>query len=107
MRIDAYLQDDGNVDVIERQTYSFDGKFNGITRAPIAKKGTKITDVQAREDRKALKVEQDNGEYKIYRSGKDEQVTIELTYTIENGVEIYTDATQFQWPFFDSNNQSD
>lgn len=107
MQIDAFLLDDGNVDVTEQQTYTFYGKFNGITRILIPKEETKIVDVEATENGKKLKVEQADNEYKIHRSGKEEQVTIELTYTIEGGVEKYTDMAQFYWPFFDTSNESD
>ncbi|MTW87339.1 DUF2207 domain-containing protein [Virgibacillus dakarensis] len=107
MKIDAFLQKDGMVDVTEVQVYSFEGKFKGITRTLIPKKGTQIIDVKATENGKKLKVEQDDNEYKIYRKGKDEEVTINLTYTIKNGVQRYSDVGQFNWPFFDESNESD
>ncbi|HLR51828.1 MAG TPA: DUF2207 domain-containing protein [Candidatus Avamphibacillus sp.] len=107
MQIDAYLLDDGNVNVTEKQTYVFEGEFNGITRSLIPKEGTKIVNVEATENGEKRKIVQEDNEYKIYRSGKDEQVTIELSYTIEGGVDRYTDVAQFYWPFFDKSNESD
>src|SRR5690625_2489640 len=107
MQIDAYLLDDGNANVTEKQTYVFDGEFNGITRSLIPKEGTKIVNVEATENGEKRKIEQEDNEYKIYRSGKDEQVTIELSYTIEDSVERYPDVAQFYWPFFDKSNESD
>src|SRR5690606_32620204 len=104
--IHAYLQMDGNVQVEEIHTYAFDGEFNGITRTLIAKKGTQIQDVKASENGTALDVEQEDNLYKIYRGGADETVTIHLTYTIKDGVEVYSDMGQFYWPFFDQNNES-
>lgn len=107
MQIDAYLQKDGNVQVKEQQTYTFDGKFNGITRSLIPKEETNITDVKANENGKNLQVKQDDNEYKVYRKGKDDQVTFDLSYTIEDGVTLYSDAGEFYWPFFDDSNESD
>ncbi len=104
--IDAFLMENGDVAVEERFTYDFESKFNGITRTIIPKKGTSIEDLVASEDGKTLKVKQEDNEYKIYRSGKEETVTIEIRYTIEKGVEVYEDVAQFAWPFFDSSNES-
>ncbi|KXH80865.1 DUF2207 domain-containing protein [Sporosarcina sp. HYO08] len=105
--IDAYLQTNGEVDVIEKHTYVFDGKFNGITREIIPKKGAKIDRFTASENGKALAVESKKGLYKIHRKGKDETVTIELHYQIQNGMEKYEDGAQFYWPFFDNRNEAD
>src|SRR5699024_11699799 len=33
--------------------------------------------------------------------------TIKLTYTIRNGVAVYSDVAEFYWPFFDTGNESD
>src|SRR5690625_3268371 len=107
MAIDAELQADGDVHVTEQQTYNFDGAFNGITRTLIPKEGTDIDNVAAREGSDALKVEEEKNTYRIYREGADETVTIELTYTIRNGVTVYSDVAEFYWPFFDTGNESD
>ncbi|WP_158595160.1 DUF2207 domain-containing protein [Oceanobacillus piezotolerans] len=105
--IDAYLQENGNVQVTEFHTYEFDGEFNGITRTLIPKKGTSITEFKASENGQHLKTDWDEGTYKIFRGGEDEVVTIELSYVITDGVEVYEDMAQFYWPFFDSSNESD
>ena len=107
MNINAELQDDGDVHVTEKQTYKFDDEFSGITRTLIPKEGTDIADVQARDNKEALKIEQDGNEYKIHRKGENETIKIELTYLIENGVSVYSDIAEFSWPFFDTNNESD
>lgn len=106
-RIDAYLQENGDVQVTEQHTYSFEGEFNGITRTLIPKEGTAITEVSASEDGTALEVEQDDNEYRIYRDGEGETITINLSYLITGGVEVYPDVAQFYWPFFDKSNESD
>ena len=48
--MDAFLQENGNVDVKETHTYDFIGEFNGITREIIPKKGTSITGFKATEN---------------------------------------------------------
>lgn len=107
VQINAYLKGNGDVEVKERFTYYFEDDFNGITRTIIPKKGTSIKDFVASEDGKSLNVETDDNVYKIYRSGKEETVTVDLNYTILNGVEVYPDVAQFYWPFFDSSNESE
>ncbi|WP_187444765.1 DUF2207 domain-containing protein [Rossellomorea vietnamensis] len=105
-QIDAFLKEDGNVQVTEQHTYQFDGDFNGITRTLIPKENTRIENVEAVENNKPLEVKQEGNLYKIFRGGSDETITIDLSYTIKNGVEVYTDLGQFYWPFFDSSNES-
>ncbi|WP_347862478.1 DUF2207 domain-containing protein [Salimicrobium sp. PL1-032A] len=105
--ITAELQDNGNVEVEEIHTYNFEGEFNGITRTLIPKDHSDIENVTASEDGKDLEVEQEGNLYRIYRSGEDETVTIEISYKIEDGVEVFSDVGQFYWPFFDASNESD
>lgn len=105
--IDAYLQEDGSVQVTELHTYEFDGEFNGITRSLIPKTGTTITNFEATENGDALEVEQEDELFRVYRGGEDEVITIELSYLIHQGVDVYEDMAQFYWPFFDSGNESD
>lgn len=107
MQINAFLQENGDVHVTEEQIYHFDGKFNGITRMLIPKTDTSITEVEATENGSPLEVEQEKNIHMIHRKGKDESITIELTYTIKNGVEKYADVAEFYWPFFDTSNESD
>ncbi|WP_164908507.1 DUF2207 domain-containing protein [Halobacillus litoralis] len=104
--IHASLKTDGKVEVKETHTYNFEGEFNGITRTLIPKEKAAITDVRAAENGTDLKIEKEDELYKIYRGGSDETVTIDLFYTIEDGMEVYEDIAQFYWPFFDKNNES-
>ncbi|MDZ5472908.1 DUF2207 domain-containing protein [Bacillus sp. 31A1R] len=106
VKIDAYLKEDGLVEVEETHTYSFDGEFNGITREIIPKEGSSIGKLEATENGKKLKVERDEHLYKIYRKGEDETITVKLSYTIKNGVDVYSDVAEFYWPFFDDRNES-
>lgn len=106
VQIDAFLMENGDVAVKERFTYDFEDEFKGITRVIIPKNDTSIEDFVASEDGEPLKVEKEDSEYKVYRKGNEETVTIDLSYTIMNGVEVYQDVAQFYWPFFDSSNES-
>ncbi|WP_445487843.1 DUF2207 domain-containing protein [Niallia sp. 03133] len=104
VKIEATLQKDGNVQVQETQTYSFDGKFNGITREIFPKSGTSIKDFQAKENGKVLTVAKKKNIYRIYRKGADESIVVNLSYMIQNGVDVYSDVAEFYWPFFDNRN---
>jgi len=107
MMIDVQLDEKGDASVTETQTYRFDSSFNGITRTLFAKEGTRLIDYEATENGEVLRVEFEEGMYKIYRAGESgETVTIVSTYTIKDAVELYDDAGQFAWSFFDSSNPS-
>lgn len=107
MHIDAFLQENGDVLVSEEFTYQFDGSFHGMIRTLFVKEGTAITDIKAKENDTSLKIEREDHDYLIYRGGEDESVTVNLTYTIENGVDVYADVAEYYWSFFDANNPSD
>ncbi|KGM46002.1 DUF2207 domain-containing protein [Neobacillus niacini] len=106
VKMDAYLQTSGDVKVEETHTYEFEGEFNGITREVVPKEGAVIRQFTAAENGHSLRVEKEDDFYKVHRKGTDETITITLNYTIENGMEIYRDAAQFYWPFFDERNES-
>src|SRR5690606_24136009 len=78
--IDAYLLENGDIDVTEVHDYSFEGKFNGITREIIPKKGAEITGFIANEDGKSLKVEKEGHLYKVHRKGKSEHIKVRIQY---------------------------
>lgn len=105
--IDAQVTTGGTVDVTENHTYKFQDDFNGITREIVPKKGTSIHKFTGSEDGKELKVEREGELYKIFRSGEDETITIELRYEIQGAVDKYADGAEFYWPFFDDRNDSD
>ncbi|WP_054708740.1 DUF2207 domain-containing protein [Bacillus sp. JCM 19041] len=107
VRIDAYFHEDGTVEVEESHTYDFEGDFNGISRSLIAQENSEIVDFEASENGNQLNVEQEDNLYKVYRGGEDETITIDLTYTIANGVHVYDDVADFYYGFFDNSNESD
>lgn len=95
VKIDATLQNNGNVEVEETHTYQFEGDFGGITREVVPKKGASISQFTATENGKNLRIEKEDDLYKIHRKGEDETITVNLQYTIENGLEVYQDVAQF------------
>lgn len=107
VKIDAFLRDNGNVEVEETHTYVFEGEFGGITREVVPIKGASISQFTATENGKNLQIEKEDDLYKVHRKGEDETITVKLHYTIENGLEVYQDVVQFYWPFFDDRNESD
>jgi uncharacterized membrane protein len=104
--INAQLHKDGQVDVKETHTYEFEGEFNGITRTLIPKENTTIHNFQASENGENLKVKKEGNLYKVYRGGSDETVTVDITYTVNQGVERFEDVAQFYYPFFDDSNEA-
>lgn len=64
--INAYLQANGEVQVVEQFTYEFDGEFNGITRLLDPKIGTSIDDLSATENGQTLSTTKENNLYKIF-----------------------------------------
>ncbi|WP_281659192.1 DUF2207 domain-containing protein [Halobacillus sp. Cin3] len=106
-KINADLKKNGDVHVTEVHTYTFEGDFNGITRTLLPKEGTSITNVQAEEKGQELRIEQEDHTYKVFRDGDNETITIDLSYTIQDGVEVFTDVAQFYYAFFDKSNESD
>lgn len=48
------------MEVTESHTYSFDGKFNGITRELVPKEGAKNSQVTGTENGQTLKVEKED-----------------------------------------------
>lgn len=107
VRIEARLLENGDAEVKETFTYSFEDDFNGITRTLIPKEGSKITGLKASEKGKNLRVEKEGDTYYIHRKGSEETVVIDIFYSIENAVQVYEDVGDFYWPFFDKRNESD
>ncbi|TVP82441.1 MAG: DUF2207 domain-containing protein [Alkalicoccus sp.] len=106
--IDAFLQEDGSVQVEESFTYDFEGQFNGVVRALNYPDYASIENLEAFEEGEPLEIEtEDEFVHRIHRQGEDESFTVDLQYTIEDGVELYDDLGEFYWAFFDSSNETD
>ncbi|TFE00175.1 DUF2207 domain-containing protein [Jeotgalibacillus sp. R-1-5s-1] len=105
--IEAYAAENGNVEVRETHTYEFEGSFSEITRTLPVRDGKTIENVRAAENGYELNVVKDGDTYAIQRSGQDEILTIQIIYTIVDGVDFYEDLAQFHWGFFDASNPTD
>ncbi|MEB1808863.1 MAG: DUF2207 domain-containing protein [Bacillaceae bacterium] len=106
VEITAHLQGNGNVEVKETFTYAFDSEFNGISRLLIPQENTEITNFSALEQGVPLVVEREGEYFNIHRKGKNETITVQLHYTIQDGVKVYEDYAQFYWPFFSRENKT-
>lgn len=107
VKIEARLLENGDAEVKETFTYSFEDDFNGITRTLIPKERSSITELKASEKGKNLRVKKEGDTYYIHRKGSEETVIIDIFYYIENAVQVYEDVGDFYWPFFDKRNESD
>ncbi|WP_273717171.1 DUF2207 domain-containing protein [Alkalihalobacillus pseudalcaliphilus] len=106
--IDVHLQENGEIHVEEHFTYTFEDDFNGMTRELFPAINTTIHDFTAFEQNNQLNVELKDGQYYIYREGKEnETVTFTLSYSIHHALKVYEDLATFAWSFHDSNNNTD
>src|SRR5690606_17568713 len=105
--IDAQVNSDGTVSVVEHHIYEFEDDFNGITREIVPKEGSSIQKFSGYENGQELEVEREGDLYKVFRAGDDETVSFELRYEIQDAVDKFEDGAEFYWPFFDDRNESD
>ena len=70
------------------------------------KTGRVLLDSRPLKNETPLRLEKKNDLYLIHRKGTDETITIQLRYSIKNGVDLYSDIADFYWPFFDERNES-
>jgi len=111
VRIDA----EGNMWVTERDTYRFDGAFNGIVVQLDASGSDGIDNFQAFEVTSQQDIPLDveasgNGEqiqYKVYHQASDATSVFRFTYRIKNAVQVYADTAELYWTFFDITNPSE
>ena len=105
--IDAQVNSDGTVSVVEHHIYEFEDDFNGITREIVPKEGSSIQKFSGYENGQELEVEREGDLYKVFRAGDDETVSFELRYETQDAVDKFEDGAEFYWPFFDDRNESD
>ncbi|WP_230986778.1 DUF2207 domain-containing protein [Cohnella fermenti] len=110
--IHARIDSAGDMFVTERDTYRFDGAFNGILVDLNAAGSDGIEQFEAYEvsgeDKTPLEVEQtadgDALHYKVFSESVDTTKEFELTYTVKNVVQVYADTAELYWKFFDETN---
>ncbi|BBI36700.1 DUF2207 domain-containing protein [Cohnella abietis] len=110
--IHAVIDADGNMQITERDTYRFDGVFNGIlvdlntagsdgiekfTAYEVSDKGDVQLRFEQSGDGNALR-------YKVYSESADTTKVFRISYTVKNVVQIYADTAELYWKFFDETN---
>ncbi|WP_407271965.1 DUF2207 domain-containing protein [Radiobacillus sp. PE A8.2] len=114
--IQAQIDTDGTIHVQELFQYTFDGSFQGMTRA--IKSNAQnfhayLVDEQADDASIAtdgleqLEIELDEEQYKIYTSSENETKQVLYSYDIVGSVTKYTDVADLTYTFFDSSNETD
>ncbi|MBP1991649.1 DUF2207 domain-containing protein [Paenibacillus eucommiae] len=112
--IHARIDSDGSMHVTERDTYHFNGSFQGILVDLQTTGSDGIEHFQAfemsGEQQIPLHFEKiGDGEtlqYKIYTPSADETKVFQIMYSLKNVVQVYADTAELYWKFFDSTNQS-
>jgi uncharacterized membrane protein len=94
--VDAVLQPDGSMDVVEHITYDFTGKFSFGTR-PIPVGSSTITDIRVSEDGETVRSEGGPYNLKWFFSAEDEERTFDISYRVENLAQVGTDVAEVYW----------
>lgn len=110
--IHAVINTDGNMQITERDTYRFDGVFNGILVDLNTAGSDGIEKFTASEvsdiGNVPLKFEQsgdgDALHYKVYSESANTTKVFQITYTVKNVVQVYADTAELYWKFFDKTN---
>ena len=109
----AFIQENGDVEVSELFTYQFSGEFNGITRSIGLKDSDGLAYFYGSEYepvRKQLEVTQekeiDMVTFRIYDKSTNMTKRFLLEYRLKNVVTKYNDIAEFYWKFFDTTNTS-
>ncbi|OMF38732.1 hypothetical protein BK133_00545 [Paenibacillus sp. FSL H8-0548] len=110
--IHAIIDSDGNMQITERDTYRFDGAFNGIlvdlnTTGSDGIEQFKAYEVSERGN-VPLEFEQSGDgaslQYKVYSNSVDTTKVFQISYIVKNVVQVYADTAELYWKFFDETN---
>jgi len=114
VEIQARIDREGNMQVTERDTYSFDGAFNGVLVDLDQSGSDGIEKFQAFEENGGTSlpleieetVEGNKLHYKVFAKSENESKTFRYTYTVKNAVQVYADTAELYWKYFDETNPS-
>lgn len=114
VEIHARIDSDGNMHVTERDTYHFNGSFNGIFVDLDTSGSDGIEHFQAFEvtDQENIPLDFEESrdgnkvQYKIYTPSDHETKVFQFTYSFMNVVQVYADTAELYWKFFDQTNPS-
>ncbi len=112
--IHATIDAEGNMHVTERDTYVFQGIYNGIMVNLNRSGSDGIEQFAAYEvvdgGNVPLTFEQaGNGEelqYRIFSRSVDTTKVFQFSYTVKNAVQVYADTAELYWKFFDETNDN-
>lgn len=121
--IEASVNTDGSLDVVEKRTFSFEGKFNGvywrISEGTYQGRELKVTDIRAgmtqldgqpaekqfeesdSEDNQTFQVQQDDGvkQIKLFNKVRNGSATYKISYRVQNAVSVWSDCAELYWKF--------
>ncbi|MGH2711582.1 MAG: DUF2207 family protein [Actinomycetota bacterium] len=103
VRIDATLQPDGSLDLVEKRTFDFEGEFS-FAFFTVDWPVERIQNFTVREGGRELQVDESgstsyqfNGQWGF--AAEDEERTFTISYTARCAVDVWADAAHLNWQF--------
>ena len=97
--VDATVNADGSMEVEEHLTYTFDGVYN-VGDRDIPPGDYEVVDMRAFEDGEPVEIiNPDPSSFEWSLDGASGTHTYELTYTVLDAVDVYTDVGELYWQF--------
>ncbi|WP_312117212.1 DUF2207 domain-containing protein [Brevibacillus reuszeri] len=114
VEIHARIDANGDMQVVEQDTYRFNGAFNGILVQLDSSGSDGLGKFQAFEVTPEQEIplsfdqsgEDTHIQYKVYDRINDETKVFKFTYDWKNVVQVYKDTAELYWKFFDRTNPS-
>jgi uncharacterized membrane protein len=98
--VEASVDPDGSMDVVEHLTYTFDGTFNVGDRDIPAGEDYRIVDMQASENGQPLETINTNpASFEWDLGGATGTHTYDISYTVEDAVAVGPDVGELYWQF--------
>jgi uncharacterized membrane protein len=115
VNIHAIIDSNGNMQITEKDTYRFNGSFNGILIDLNSTGSDGIEDFKAYEVSEGgntpLEFEQSGDgaslQYKVYSTSVDTTKVFQISYMVKNVVQVYADTAELYWKFFDVTNANE
>jgi uncharacterized membrane protein len=101
VRIDATVQPDGSLDLVERRTFDFDGEFS-FAFFTIAGPPDRIEGFTIREGDRVIPITNESSfEFKARWNfaAEDEQRTFTISYRVRCAVKVWADTAHLNWQF--------
>jgi uncharacterized membrane protein len=99
-QVEATVQPDGSMDVVEHLTYTFDGVYNVGERQIPPGAGYEVVDMRAFEGGEPVDIlNSDPASFEWSLDGASGTHTYELTYTVDGALDVYTDVGELYWMF--------